>query len=157
MTTKSEKGSAPAIPPIKAIWYSGVLEFPDGECIESFTRRGCGATYERDILLHVEEGRVVKKETRNNLTLDFLADLWVRAEMRPFWKSGLRDEFWKLMEKSSYWNSGDECWRSHEMPPPQLVEPIAEVRARREDFLSRFSKDNGKRGEYPLFLRARAD
>jgi hypothetical protein len=70
----------PTIPPVKARWYSGVLQIPDGESIEKFTNTGCGAIYEMDILLHVQEGRVVKKEIRNNLTLEYLAEARARRK-----------------------------------------------------------------------------
>ena len=125
-SNSSKEETVPAVPPIKAKWYSGMLEFPDGEIIEHFTRSKCGALYERDILLHIQKGKLIKKEPRNNLTLDYLAELWIRAERGNI----LMGSFWKAMVRSPYATPEDKRSRSRGLPPPQLERPIVEVRAR---------------------------
>ena len=145
-TSKKEKD--PAIPPVKAVWYTSMLKIPDGACIESYTRSGFGANYEKEIQLHVEEGRVVKTEIQNNLTLEYLADLWIRSEGVG---CGLRvDALLTAIEKSPHLSAADGGWHFPDVPPHQLAKPIIEARARREAFLSSFR-------DLPKFLRVKAD
>ena len=138
-TKAARKKRTQAIPPVKAEWYTGLLIIPKGDRVES-------RTYEKDILLHVKEGEVFRKEIRNNLTLKFLADLWVRFGGSPH--AGNR--FWRLMEKSPHWKTGDEYWRSQKMPPPQLKDAVAETKAERKRLTENLR-------QHPLFMRARAD
>ena len=53
------------IAPVRATWYTGVLQIPCGKRIR-YVHMGYGSIYESDILFHVEEGRLIKQETREN-------------------------------------------------------------------------------------------
>jgi len=60
------KGEESKIPPVQATWYSGLLQIPCGKCLE-YAHYSYGSVYSEDILLHVEEGRLIKRETRKNV------------------------------------------------------------------------------------------
>jgi hypothetical protein len=60
------KDSETSIPPVRAIWYSGVLQIPCGNCLR-YVHMGYMSVYEEDMLLYVEGGRVIKQETRKNV------------------------------------------------------------------------------------------
>ena len=48
-----------------AHWFSGTLRIPQGKRLE-YVHMGYGSTYERDVLLSLQNGVVVKQEIRNN-------------------------------------------------------------------------------------------
>ena len=51
--------------PVFAEWYSGELRIPEGEMIQ-YVHGGYGTTYERDRLILIERGRVVRSWIRKN-------------------------------------------------------------------------------------------
>ena len=77
----SKEDAGPVIPPVKATWYTGVLQIPLGERLE-YTHAEYASTYEQDILLHVQEGRLIRKEIRNNRTPELMARLKAQKERR---------------------------------------------------------------------------
>lgn len=48
-----------------AHWFSGTLRIPQGKRLE-YVHMGYGSTYERDVLLTLQNGVVVKQEIRHN-------------------------------------------------------------------------------------------
>lgn len=48
-----------------AHWFSGVIRIPQGKLLK-YVHMGYGSTYERDHLLHLEQGVVVDSELREN-------------------------------------------------------------------------------------------
>lgn len=46
-------------------WYSGELRCPQGERVR-YVHCGFGSVYERDLLIHVENGVVVSEQVREN-------------------------------------------------------------------------------------------
>jgi len=50
---------------VEASWYSGELRIPDGKQLQ-YVHMGYGSVYERDIILTVASGKVVKRETIDN-------------------------------------------------------------------------------------------
>ncbi len=46
--------------PLKAEWYSGVLRVPQGALLR-YVHMGYGSTYEREILLEIEKGRLIAR------------------------------------------------------------------------------------------------
>ncbi|ADE53320.1 hypothetical protein [Coraliomargarita akajimensis] len=64
---------------IKADWYSGILRIPDGEQLR-YVHAGYASTYERDILLKIDSGKVVDEvvhDTRPWFLKDFLSETYV--------------------------------------------------------------------------------
>ena len=51
--------------PVFAEWYSGELRIPEGEMIQ-YVHGGYGTTYERDQLILIERGRLVRSWVRKN-------------------------------------------------------------------------------------------
>ena len=51
--------------PVFAEWYSGELRIPEGEQLQ-YVHGGYGSTYERDRLILIERGRVVRAWVRTN-------------------------------------------------------------------------------------------
>ena len=51
--------------PVFAEWYSGELRIPEGEMIQ-YVHGGYGTTYERDRLILIERGRLVRSWVRKN-------------------------------------------------------------------------------------------
>ena len=146
MTEASRKKASPAIPPVKAKWYTGMLKIPDGACVKSYTRTGFGANYEKHILVHVQKGCVTKTETLNDKTLKHLADLWIRTE-----EKGKRvDALFTAIKKRLHLSPSDGEWQFPDSPPPQLKQFVVVARLSRKLLLSDF--DN-----FPKFLRAKLD
>ena len=52
-----------------AHWYSGTIRIPQGERIE-YVHMGYGSTYEKDLLIDIENGVVVKTHVRVNDVVD---------------------------------------------------------------------------------------
>jgi hypothetical protein len=50
---------------VLADWYSGSLRVPDGKQLQ-YVHMGYGSTYERDIIYHVKQGRVISRRTLDN-------------------------------------------------------------------------------------------
>jgi hypothetical protein len=72
------------IAPVQATWYTGVLEIPCGKRI-GHAHAGVGDIYESDVLIHVEEGRVIKRETRENTSEKYREQSQrVESPKRPF-------------------------------------------------------------------------
>ena len=51
--------------PVRANWYSGVLQIPQGKRLR-YERRGYGAVYERVLLLTVKDGKIISEMTMDN-------------------------------------------------------------------------------------------
>jgi len=60
---------------IKATWFTGVLRVPRGEQLE-YVHMGYGSTYEEDLLLTLEGGRLVHTEVRDNREF-FAEEAWL--------------------------------------------------------------------------------
>ena len=54
--------------PVPATWYSGCLVLPQGNIIEGDPWFGWDVVHERDLLIKIRKGRVVKQEVRVNCT-----------------------------------------------------------------------------------------
>jgi hypothetical protein len=50
---------------VAATWFSGELRLPKGELIE-YIHHGYGSTYEEDLLLTIEKGKLVRREIKDN-------------------------------------------------------------------------------------------
>ena len=48
-----------------AHWYNGTIRLPDGKMLE-YVHMGYGSTYEKDILIEIKKGVVVKEEIKIN-------------------------------------------------------------------------------------------
>ncbi|MEW5723585.1 MAG: hypothetical protein AB1896_10800 [Thermodesulfobacteriota bacterium] len=68
-------------PPIKAEWYSGVLRVPQGEQL-MYVHMGYASQYERDLLIRVEKGRVVREVVIDN-TLKTKDELYENMHKSP--------------------------------------------------------------------------
>jgi hypothetical protein len=51
--------------PIKATWFSGELRIPQGKEL-SYVHMGYGSVYEKDLILTIKNGRLIKKKTIDN-------------------------------------------------------------------------------------------
>ena len=92
----SKKNAEPDIAPVRATWYTGVLQIPLGKRLE-YTHAEYASTYEQDIVIHVQDGRVLKKETRNNRTPELMARLKAQKERRL--KVGVERFLLRFVEK----------------------------------------------------------
>lgn len=52
--------------PIRATWFSGTLRIPQGKPLKR-VHMGYQSVYEKDLLIRIEQGRVVEVKTVNNL------------------------------------------------------------------------------------------
>lgn len=50
---------------VKANWFSGDLRMPDGKLLQ-YVHMGYGSVYERELIVSVESGRIVKESTVDN-------------------------------------------------------------------------------------------
>jgi hypothetical protein len=50
---------------VRADWFTGTLRCPQGECIDPF-HGGFLSTYERDLLIEIDHGRVVSERVQTN-------------------------------------------------------------------------------------------
>jgi hypothetical protein len=74
-----------AQPPIEASWYSGKLRLRAGKMLQ-YVHMGYGTRYEKEIILHVKKGRVVKKKIIDNRGKTFNEDKLKRIELRKLAK-----------------------------------------------------------------------
>jgi len=51
--------------PVEAIWFSGVLRIPQGKLL-SYIHMGYGSVYEKDILLTIRNGLLIREEIKTN-------------------------------------------------------------------------------------------
>ncbi len=51
--------------PINATWFSGTLRIPDGKILR-YVHMGYGSVFEREIVLSIEAGKLVREETIDN-------------------------------------------------------------------------------------------
>ena len=72
--------------PIKATWFSGELRIPQGEEL-SYVHMGYGSVYERDLVLTIKNGKLIKKKIIDNTKKEHPS-----AQRRSF------NELKKLME-----------------------------------------------------------
>jgi len=70
---------------IEASWYTGKLRIPSGEMLQ-YVHMGYGTRYEKEIVLNVKKGRVVKKKIINNRGKMFNEDKLKRKELRKIAK-----------------------------------------------------------------------
>jgi len=52
--------------PVEAYWYSGILRIPRGKML-SYVHMGYGSVYEKELILTIENGKLVKEETIDNI------------------------------------------------------------------------------------------
>jgi hypothetical protein len=64
--------------PVLARWYSGTLRCPQGGELQ-YVHMGYDSIHEKDLLLHIEQGRLIGRETRINGT----AAHGARQDFRP--------------------------------------------------------------------------
>ena len=52
--------------PLEATWFSGTLRIPQGEVLDNCPWTSLESIYERELLIHIRKGRVIKQEIRVN-------------------------------------------------------------------------------------------
>lgn len=51
--------------PIKAVWFSGTIRIPQGKLL-SYVHMGYGSVYEKELLLTIEDGKLIKEDIVDN-------------------------------------------------------------------------------------------
>jgi len=89
---------------IKADWFTGKLVIPQGKLVE-YVHVGYASTYERYILIGIENGNVVNE--RNISRLGYIAWQWIEYGSKYVAEQEWADELrWKNLPRSSKWLLG---------------------------------------------------
>jgi len=59
--------------PVKAVWFSGTLRIPQGKQLQ-YVHMGYGSVYEKELLLTIEKGRLIKEDVIDNTKKDIPSD-----------------------------------------------------------------------------------